>query len=273
MITTRQLMDGNAIKRAAPSVFAKAPVDEVSKHYTFIPTIQLIDDFKKLGWEVYHARQQKSRVKPIHTKHLVIFRSADTPAINGLTPELVMVNSHDRTTSFNFMLGLFREINLSGLIVSDKMFESLKIRHMGYDFEDLKDLANAIIENMPHITKAVLRMQQIGLDYDQQEEFAMNAIAARFNEYITDKGKVNTKAIRKAIDIAAFLTPTRLEDGVDDQSIWAVYTRIQEKLLKGGFQRIGMKDNRSKSVRDVTNIKLDVELNRELWSLAQAYTQ
>ena len=39
------------IMKMAPSVFAESPSDEVSKHYTHIPTERVIDDMEVLGWK------------------------------------------------------------------------------------------------------------------------------------------------------------------------------------------------------------------------------
>ena len=265
------MMHDPDIKLNAPAVFAEAPVDIVSKHYTFIPTTTLIDDFRKLGWHVERANQQKSRIDPIHTKHKVVFRSNAFPAINGIFPELIVTNSHDRTAAFNFLLGLFRLACLNGLVVADKILEDLRIRHIGYEFEAVKELTHTMMENMPRVIQTITRLERVVLTDDQAFEFAVKAIAQRFTEYQLSNGNVNTKAITDAIDVPAFLLPRRAED--NNPSVWAVYNRIQEQLTKGGFQRIGTKDEISKRVRPITNIKLDIDVNKSLWSLANSYAE
>lgn len=264
------MMSKDDLRIIAPAIFAEQPVAEASKHYTFIPTVQLIDDFAKLGWYVVRSKQQRSHVDPIHTKHQVVFRSDAFPAVNGLFPELIMVNSHNRTAAFAFMLGLFRLICTNGLVAVDKVFESLRVRHIGYEFAALEELTQGIMENMPKVMEVVNRLQSLTLSEDAQYEFALQAVAVRFKEYVDERTKkVNTAAIEKAIDIPTLLKSQRDED--NDPTIWAVYNRIQEKLMKGGFQRIGAKDNISKSVRPVSNIKLDIDINRTLWEMANNY--
>ena len=265
------MMHDPDIKLTAPAVFAEEPVAAASKYYTFIPTTQLINDFRTLGWHVERASQQKSRIDKMHTKHKVVFRSNQFPAINGVFPELIVTNSHDRTAAFVFLLGLFRLICLNGLVAADKIFEELRIRHIGYSFDALKELTHTMMENMPNVIKTINRLENLTLTDDQQFDFAVKAIAQRFSEYQLDGGKVNTKAIMDAIDVQSFLTPLRPED--NNPSVWAVYNRIQEKLTKGNFQRVGTKDGISKRVREVTNIKLDIDLNKSLWSLANAYAE
>lgn len=265
------MMHNTDIMLSAPSVFAEEPVAKVSRHYKFIPTLQLIEDFRKLGWEVNRARQQHSRTDPTHTKHMVVLRNASLPQLNGLAIELLILNSHNRTAAFNFMLGLFRFVCLNGVIVSDRIFDSVRLRHIGggYTFQDLEELTQVIVDNIPSIVTTVNRMQAATLSSDQQMEFAVKAVATRFTEFVSDRGKVDTNAIKKVIDMPALLTAHRVED--EGATVWAVYNRIQEKIIKGGWQKICQKDEISRRVRPVTGIALDVQINKDLWKMAEEY--
>jgi len=101
-------------------------------------------------------------------------------------------------------------------------------------------------------------------------EFASRAIAARFPEYINKTTKVvDIASVKDTIDMEALIKPMRSGDSPD--TVWAVYNRIQEKIIKGGFQRITLKDSISRRVRPVTNIGLDVAINKSLWELAAEY--
>jgi hypothetical protein len=254
----------------APSIFAEEPVAAVSRHYKFIPTSKLIEDFAKLGWEVNRTRQQHSRTDPTHTKHMVVLRNPSLEQINGLAIELLILNSHNRTAAFNFMLGLFRFVCLNGVIVSDRIFDSVRLRHIGgYTFQDLEELTQVIVDNIPSIVTTVNRMQAATLTSDQQMEFALKAVATRFTEFVSDRGKLDTNAIKKVIDMPALLTAHRDED--EGATVWAVYNRIQEKIIKGGWQKICQKDEISRRVRPVTSIALDVQINKDLWKMAEEY--
>ena len=264
-------MTADQMKITSPAVFATEPVEAASNRYTFIPTTTLIADFKKLGWEVHRMAQQNSHTDPEHTKHIVIFRNPSLPTIGGNIIELLLVNSHNRLASFHFMLGIFRTICANGLIVHTRLFETLNIRHIGYDFEDLKDLTEAMLENMPKLAKSIKKLESSEMDEAMQTDFAYEAIVARFPEYLTEVGMIDTKAIQKALDMKEFIKAIRKEDEGD--SVWLVYNRIQEKLMKGGFKRMGSKDGKFKQVRPVTNIGLTVKLNQKLWRLAESYSR
>ena len=49
------------LKELAPSIFTAKPSDEVSKHYSHIPTDRLIKDMEILGWGVVDAKEVKAR--------------------------------------------------------------------------------------------------------------------------------------------------------------------------------------------------------------------
>ena len=259
----------------APAIFATAPVEKASDRYTFIPTTRVINDIENIeikgengGWYVERVNQQSSKEK-YHTKHEVVFRSTCHPAVNGVFPEIRLINSHNRLSSFNFYVGLYRLVCSNGLVVAEKIFESLNIRHIAYNLDELIELIDSIVVNIENIFVWVHNMEETLLTRDEQINFAVRAIAIRYKEYVNKDGVVDVKAIHKAIDVESFLQAYREDD--DNYSLWSVYNVIQEKLIKGGFQRIGTKDNVSKPVRPITNIKLDINVNKSLWQLANNY--
>ena len=133
------------IKEQAPSVFTSKPSGNVSKHYTHIPTTKVINDMRTLGWDVVDVKEVAARTSATVgvQKHLVVFRNPDV-VINGndndtVFPQILLTNSHDGKNSFTFAAGLYRMICENGLVVSDTQFEDVKMRHMGYSFEELQN--------------------------------------------------------------------------------------------------------------------------------------
>ena len=51
MITTDYL------KRIAPSVFTTSPSPKMSNKYTFVPTMDILENFENEGWKVFSANQ------------------------------------------------------------------------------------------------------------------------------------------------------------------------------------------------------------------------
>jgi hypothetical protein len=252
------------IMSMAPSVFAESPSDEVSKHYTHIPTERVIDDMEVLGWKPIEAKQVAARTK--HTKgfqkHLLVFRNDDV-VINGedgdtVYPQIMLTNSHDGKNSFQFQAGLYRMICSNGLVIADEQFESVKMRHMGYSFEDLQDMIKEMVGKLPLTVESMNKMKAIEMAEEQILAFAKDALNARFT-----KKEMN----RIEVDLKELTTPTRNEDKGSD--LWSVFNVVQEKLIEGDFQyRAGGK---VRQARVIKNFKQDMKINKKLFNVALEY--
>ena len=252
------------IMSMAPSVFAESPSDEVSKHYTHIPTERVIDDMEVLGWKPIEAKQVAARTK--HTKgfqkHLIVFRNDDV-VINGedgdtVFPQIMLTNSHDGKNSFKFQAGLYRLICSNGLVIADEQFESVKMRHMGYSFEDLQNMIKEMVGKLPLTVESMNKMKAIEMGEEQILAFAKDALNARFT-------KKEMKRIE--VDLKELTTPTRKEDTGSD--LWSVFNVVQEKLIEGDFQyKAGGK---VRQARVIKNFKQDMKINKELFEVALAY--
>ena len=251
------------LREKAPSIFTESPSKETSKHYTYIPTYKVVQDMKQLGWNPVDAQQVATRKD--HTrgvgKHLVVFQNNDI-VVNGsdgdtVYPRVLLTNSHDGRNSFQFQAGLFRLICSNGLVVSDHNFSKLKIRHMGYDFSELRNTITALVETLPLTVESMNKLKAKQLDEKQKVEFAIDALALRLDGY----DYVET------VNIEQLLAPTRNEDKGDD--VWSVYNVIQEKVIAGDFEY--STGNKIRKARTIKNFKQDTEINEKLFDLAHAY--
>jgi hypothetical protein len=252
------------IMSMAPSVFAESPSNEVSKHYTHIPTERVIDDMEVLGWKPIEAKEVKARKSSTKgfQKHLLVFRNDDV-VINGedgdtVYPQIMLTNSHDGKNSFQFQAGLYRMICSNGLVIADEQFESVKMRHMGYSFEDLQDMIKEMVGKLPLTVESMNKMKAIEMAEDQILAFAKDALNARFT-----KKEMN----RIEVDLKELTTPTRNEDKGSD--LWSVFNVVQEKLIEGDFQyRAGGK---VRQARVIKNFKQDMKINKKLFNVALEY--
>jgi len=141
------------------------------------------------------------------------------------------------------------------LVISDENIASLKIRHMGYDFEELTKTINEMVEKLPVPVECMNRFKQTQLDQQKKEEFALAALGLRFNtENLT-------------FDLNEILEPTRPEDKGND--LWSIYNVVQEKLVHGmvNYQN----GNKNRKARRIKNFQQDIKLNSELYELAMEY--
>jgi len=240
------------IKQIAPSVFTTEKAAHLTDKYIQTPTSRVVEDLMNLGWQVTKAQEVRSKKYKGFQKHIVVFRHPDI-MIKGKDgddafPQILLTNSHDGKAAFNFRVGIFRLVCSNGLVVSDADFNNVSIRHMNYTFESLQAKINEVIDKLPGLVQKINLFKSTKLTDDQMNEFAFKAATLR------TKARVNASEL---------LTVERDADRGND--LWAVFNRVQEKLIGGSF-RSGKRKSRS-----VTSFQKDIEINEQLFELAGSY--
>ena len=258
-LESSEFLSKSDIRNAAPSVFTSTAAENVSSAYTHIPTSQVIDDMAQLGWGVVDAKEVKARKGVGFQKHLVVFRNNDI-VINGadgdtVFPQILLTNSHDGKNAFTFTAGLFRLVCENGLVISTTEFENVKLRHMGYTFEELQAKIKEMVERLPLTVESMNKMKQIQLDEEKAIELATRALATRFTE---------EEMTRITVDAKLLLEPTRPEDKGTD--LWSIFNVIQEKIIEGDFNYNA--GSKSRKARRIKNFNQDLKVNKELFELA-----
>jgi hypothetical protein len=261
-IENNTFLTESEIKEKAKSIFTAKGAPGTSEKYAHISTFQIIQDMEKLGWGVVDAKQVRARKGDGYQKHLVVFRNNEI-VINGedgdhAYPQILLTNSHDGKNAFTFTAGLFRMVCENGLVICSKEFENLKIRHYGYDFEELKAVITKIVEKLPLTVESMNSFKKKKLRKAQIFEFAKKAAAIRFGADQLENITINYSAL---------VTPTRPEDKGDD--LWSVFNVVQEKLVHGMFEYIS--GTKLRKARKIKNFKQDLDLNAKLYELAVEY--
>jgi len=250
-LTTQEL------QTQAPALFTEEPHYEASDKYHFVSTIEVINAIKTLNW--YPTSVQQSSVKDAtkegYQRHIVRFRHFDdllNPQENAV--ELLLFNSHDRSTAFSISAGIYRFICANGLVIADSVFESYKIKHIGERDNDVHTAIANITAFKPKLEAKIDRFESIVLSQSEKESFARSSIQLRFEEHL----KVNPTDL---------LIPHRDEDTKDD--LYTVLNVIQENLLRGNISGINKATGRRFTSREVTSIARDVDVNQGLWDIAE----
>jgi hypothetical protein len=257
-------LNASQIKERAKSVFTDKAGPSTSEKFTHIPTHKVIEDMEQLGWGVVDAKEVKARAKNSigFQKHLVVFRNPDV-VINGadgdtVFPQILLTNSNDGKNAFTFTAGLFRMVCENGLVVSTQEFENVKMRHMGYTFEELQKQIRAMVEQLPLTVESMNKMKQVQLDEEQAKALAKKALTTRFTEDQVEAMDFNLDEL---------LEPTRDEDKGND--LWSVFNVIQEKILDGNFTY--MSGAKIRKARKVKNFKQDLDINQKLFAMAAEF--
>ena len=142
----------------------------------------MVEDMSRQGWLPYKAEQRKSKASMLHTKHMLRFRNDKMAKINEVIPEIVMTNSHDGRNAFSLHAGLFRLVCSNGLIVADKTFGQIKIKHQWYDLDQVKEVTDEVVESIPGIIGKVSQFEDRILNSEEKVSFAKKAILTRWKE-------------------------------------------------------------------------------------------
>ncbi|WP_369944401.1 DUF932 domain-containing protein [Xanthomonas medicagonis] len=253
-------LSDDQIRRVAPSIFAEAPHESRSERYSYIPTAAVLTELRKEGFEPFAVTQTRVRDegKREHTKHMIRLRHASQ--INGAEAnEIILLNSHDGTSSYQMLAGMFRFVCCNGLVCGDTVAD-VRVPHKG-------DVAGAVIEGAFEVLSGFERVKEsrdlmrgITLDEGEAEVFARAALALKYDD-------PNKPA---PVTESQVLMPRRFDDRRPD--LWTTFNRVQENITKGGLA--GRSANgRRQQTRPVQGIDSDVRLNRALWLLADGLRQ
>jgi hypothetical protein len=251
------------LRKVTPSVFADAAHESRSTRYAYIPTVDILAGLQKEGFEVFSARQARTRLadRTEHTKHLLRLRHASqisrAARVGDSVAEIVLLNSHDGSSSYQMMGGMFRFICSNGMTVPDGVCQTVKVPHTGKVGERVIEGAFEVLDGLTRVIDSRDSMRAITLNDGEQAAFARAALQLRFEPSEAAAAPVTESQVNR---------PRRIDDRAPD--LWTTFNRVQENVVRGGLRGRNANGGRM-STRPVTGIDQDVRLNRALWTLAE----
>jgi len=260
----RKALTEDELRRYAPSIFAETKHESRSERYTHIPTIEVIRGLESEGFLPYSVQQGRSRIpgKQDFTKHMIRFRRPESGdrEIGKEYFETVLINSHDGTSAYRLMAGVFRMVCLNGMIVGKNTLADVRVPHKGDVVNDVIEGTYSVVSNAEQVMGSIDDMRAIELDPQEQQIMALTARRLRYDD--DDAG----------FELADLLMTRRREDTGSD--LWTTFNRLQENTIKGGQLRVGRKNADGKRIRDqrsrpVNSIDEGTKINRALWDMAE----
>ena len=240
------------VKEVAPSIFATSASPKVSGRYSFVPTVDIVENFQREGWDISSVKQMG---KGIHALHEVKFRNGELPNVGDTLVEAIIRNSHNGMSTLSVSAGLFRLVCSNGLTVPTSAADSFKVRHAGFELDDVKRITEDFAKKLPIIEGSVNRMMERELTIDEKLDFVRESANIRWNV-----GSVPT------LDYEQILLPNRKEDEGD--SLWQVFNVVQEKWIRGGVEYNTQRGRKTK-LRTINDILNSNRINTKLWELAE----
>lgn len=256
-LRSREPLSDDQLRRVAPSIFADAAHASRSARYTYIPTSTVLGGLRKEGFEPFMVTQARVRDdgKREYTKHMVRMRHAsqieDTEAA-----EVVLINSHDGSSSYQLLCGLFRFVCSNGLVCGDTLGE-IRVQHKGKIVDEVIEGAYEILGGFGRVRESRDAMRSVTLAEGEAQAFARAALSLKYEPDVTKPAPITE---------AQLLRPRRAADTSPD--LWSRLNTVQENIIAGGLPARAV-NGRRQSTRAVQGIDQNVKLNRALWTLAE----
>ena len=244
------------LREVAPSIFAEAAHDSRSARYTYIPTSTILDGLRKEGFQPFAVTQTRVRDegKRDFTKHMLRLRHASQIADTEAN-EIILLNSHDGTSSYQMLAGMFRFVCSNGLVCGNTVSD-VRVPHKGQIMDNVIEGAYDVLDGFGLVRELRDDMRAISLRPAEAEIFARSALTLKYEPDPVKPAPVTESQI---------LAPRRSADTGTD--LWTTFNRVQENLVRGGLPARNAAGRRTRT-REVQGIDQSVKINRALWLLA-----
>jgi len=167
------------LKQVTPSVFATSPSPKMSQKYTFVPTIEIVENFDREGWKVYSAKQVGSGQ---YAQHELRLRNGGLPNVGDSLIEAVIRNSHNGLSAFSVSSGLHRLVCSNGLTVPTSVADSISVKHMKFDMGMVREITDQFAERLPVIQRSVGKMETTFLEEERLVDFVNKSALIRWEK-------------------------------------------------------------------------------------------
>ena len=244
-------------------VTTETQIDGLSPRYSHITSTRIADTLRQAGWEFSAgtARRARTPERAVHAAHVLRFRNASLPTINGNIIEAVLLNSHDGSTAFQLGFGVYRIACANGLVVCTASLGSIRLVHSGLNLQAVFDAASRLTDRAPEVAATVERWGNTRLDLEQYMTLGTRLGQARWGE--------------RFIEAPDILRARRPEDCRDD--LWTVFNRGQESILRGGMDvtlrkmAVGGEITTTRKATAIRGALKQLRLNESLFQIAESF--
>lgn len=266
------------VRARAPSVFAVDKSPSRGDRYTYIPTSQVVEGLIAQGFVPTSATESKARkaANKGYTRHAVrftrpdIFR-ADTLALGGLYPEVVVSNAHDGSAAYRIEAGLLRLVCLNGMLVSSSTIADVRVRHSGKVLDDVIEGVFTVVRSSERTLAVASDWARMQLDSKERLSLAYAAHAIRFGSVSSDDADADPRSMALSISPAELLRPVRYGD--DKPDLWTTFNLLQERAIRGGSRGYNASGRRRVKSREVKAVDSSARINRALWQMAARFAE
>ena len=217
-------------------------VQRIKQKEFYIPTLDVVTKLQNEGWQLSGVAEQRGKNRKIDSNYVQLqhpdFAIQNNKGKDEAFTSITLSNSCNGSSPLQMDLGTYRLVCSNGLIAFDG-FKKNKIKHTEVNYRDLDRLVASMDVRASKLLNDVNEMKHTGLSIEDMRKLARNAASLRYDDL-------------SLINIDDLFAVNRVEDESND--LWTVFNRIQENLT-----------------HDITNMKEDIKLNQQLFSLAENF--
>jgi hypothetical protein len=228
-----------------------------------------------------HAQEQTARKEENKgfTKHVLRLRHerdlAGFSQVGQRMHELVLMNSHDGTTSYRLDAGIFEMVCSNKMVVCSSTLDTIKCRHSGNVVNDVIEGSYRIIENAHMVADSIARFESVKLSDQEQLLIADAALSLRCKdeEQTDDNGEIQ---VFKTAPIEASQLVRPMRYAQQASNLWNTANIIQEHVIRGGDRGVkietderGRRTVKRTTTRAVNSITEADRLNKAIWRLTE----
>lgn len=255
------------LKKHYPAIMAERPIN-MSESYQFMPSYKIAETLiDKFGLGLVSVSQQFSRARdPNGQEHFMRFRMPSTVSLRSVgdsVPELVIMNSHNGRSTLRAYAGVFRLICSNGMVIADKSFGKISLRHFGHEnnFEAFSNVLSGMAVNFQRMDTRMKLLDELMMTPGQQIGLAREMMKAR--------GVPNW--VEPQMLLKARRDIEKEDEATGIRSAWKTYNVLQESLAESrdvAFERAGA---RARSLRPLSGARSQVLVNEKLWAAMEDF--
>lgn len=256
-IASRTGLTEDQMRKFVPAIFADAPGVSRSSRYGFIPTIEIVNSMRGMGFLPTMACQTRARSDDAReaARHVIRFSHPDAKDDGENKQEVVLLNSHDGSSSYQLLTGIYRMVCSNGLIAGDT-HSKITVRHTSRAAQEVGQASLEMIQGADGVWDVVKAMQEIPMSQDG----------------LVALGEAAAQLVHPDVEIDG-------EDMADwhrhvdntNPTLWTGLNRVQENAIRGGVRSIRRTDDGPviARTRAINSVNRSVEVNQNLWTLAE----
>ncbi|MFD3227322.1 DUF932 domain-containing protein, partial [Rahnella aceris] len=134
------------------------------------------------GFQPFFACQTRVRdeARKGHTKHMLRLRR-ENQITGSEVPEIILLNSHDGSSSYQMLPGMFRFVCANGMVCGED-FGEVRVPHKGDVTGQVIEGAYEVLGIFDKVDEHMNIMKDIPLNRDEQDLFAQAALMYRYGE-------------------------------------------------------------------------------------------